>query len=60
MSTEIKVKPKVLALMPFKAIEEDYLNDFKSQFILHVSPNDFWRPVNYPLIHCTGIEGFES
>jgi hypothetical protein len=44
MSIEIKAKPKVLALMPFKAIEEDYLNDFRAQFILHVSTQRFLEP----------------
>jgi hypothetical protein len=39
MSKEIQKKPKLLSLMPFKAIEEEYLNNFKTRFILDVGLN---------------------
>ena len=39
MPIENQKKPRLLSLMPFKAIEEAYLNDFKSNFILDVRLN---------------------
>ena len=43
MSTDTQRKPKVLALMPFQAIEDSYLTNFKSRFILDVGYRSFIR-----------------
>jgi len=39
MPIENQKKPRLLSLMPFKAIEAAYLNDFKSNFTLDVRLN---------------------
>jgi hypothetical protein len=39
MPIEKQKKPRFLSLMPFKAIEEAYLNDFKSTFTLDIRLN---------------------
>jgi hypothetical protein len=43
MSPPIQEKPKVLALMPPKAVGEEYLNDFKTKFELDESPQSLRR-----------------
>jgi hypothetical protein len=43
MPIENRKKPRLLSLMPFKAIEEAYLNDFKSNFTLDVHLNLSWK-----------------
>jgi hypothetical protein len=39
MGGTLQEKPKCLSLMPFNSVEKDYLDDFKSHFILDVSPH---------------------
>ena len=37
MSTPAPAKPRILALMPPKSVGEEYLNEFRKDFILDVS-----------------------
>jgi hypothetical protein len=59
MSTDTCIKPKLLSLMPFKAIEAEYLNDFKTQFIIDVGL-DFQLNVAHPLRPDIGAKSFKS
>jgi hypothetical protein len=59
MSKNTHNKPKILSLMPFKAVEVEYLNDFKTRFIIEVDLHNQLDRV-YPLRPKIGAECLKS